>query len=296
MRVNGLSYAVKNNQIYGPIAGNGKVLDLFYPENYIPNITSKTIVAISDLNDIPAIHDNEKTTLLLASDSGLGKIYYSKRDTIGFVIKNRHDIAWSPDGIAIHTREGIFIYNGNSLASISKEIDNIIEQNFSTGMIFFNQYDKDLYYITNNTFNEFYRFSSVDRTWTTHTLNNGFNVTDLQSVSTNHNGDLLLACNNVIYQLETTNNGVAEIVTQLSDLGRPNDIKSVEEYRIDFIGEIIFNGKRYKTDVRKYLLVSVPMHQQFAKVKISLSIALLDNTKIYAIEINETTIAPVDIQ
>ena len=296
MRVNGLSYAVKNNQIYGPVTGNGKLLDLFYPENYIPNITSKTIVAVSDLNDIPAIHDNEKTTLLLASDSGLGKIYYSKRDTVGFVIKNRYDIAWSPDGIAIHTREGIYIYNGNGLTSISKEIDNIIENNFLTGMIFFNQYNKDLYYITSNTFNEFYRYSSVDKNWTTHTLSNNINVNNLQSVSTNHNGDLLLVCNNVIYQLETTDKGAAEIVTQLSDLGRPNEVKSFEEYRIDFIGEIIFNGKRYKTDVRKYLIAPVPMHKQYAKVKTSLSIAMLDNTKIYAIEIIETTIAPVDIQ
>jgi hypothetical protein len=293
-RVNNISYAVKNNNVYGGVTGSGKVLDLFYLSNPIPDVTDRQIVYISNLNNIPAVHDVEKTTLILASDSGSGSISYSIRDIIGFVIKDQYDVAVSPDGIAIHTKEGIFLYNGNTLIPISKEINDLIELNFLTGKIFFNQFDKDLYYVTNTEFDEFYRYSFVDKSWTTHTLPLSVKIEVLQNISIDHIGNLLLISSNKVFRLVNTFIGEAELVTQLSDLGRPKEIKSFMKFRFDYYGRINFNGKDYSSVQRIARTIDIPISSRIPVERISVAVKLYDTTKIYSIEIIEESIANVD--
>ncbi len=293
-RVNNIPYAVKNNNVYGGVTGSGKVLDLFYSSNPIPDVTDRQIVYISNLNNIPAVHDVEKTTLILASDSGSGSISYSIRDIIGFVIKDQYDVAVSPDGIAIHTKEGIFLYNGNTLIPISKEINDLIELNFLTGKIFFNQFDKDLYYVTNTEFDEFYRYSFVDKSWTTHTLPLSVKIEVLQNISIDHIGNLLLISSNKIFRLVNTFIGEAELVTQLSDLGRPKEIKSFMKFRFDYYGRINFNGKDYSSAQRIARTIDIPISSRIPVERISVAVKLYDTTKIYSIEIIEESIANVD--
>ena len=289
-RVNSLPYMAKDNQVYGGVSGNGQILDLFYPSNAIPDITERKITAISNVNNIPAIHDIEKTTLILANNAGNGAIEYTKRDVIGFTIKNEYDIAVSPDGITVHTDHGIFAYNGNSLVPLSKEIDDIVQNNFSTGMIFYNDFTKDLYYITDSSFTQFYRHSFIDKSWTTHNLPVASPVT-LKNISIDFDGNILVNLTDSLYKVHDSLKGTATITTQFSDLGKPRALKSFDSYRFDFIGTIVINGFGYTTQVRDQILIYIPINLRYPIEKISLSFDMIDDTKIFAIDLNEVTVA-----
>jgi hypothetical protein len=296
-RINNLPYVAKNNQIYGGVTGNGKILDLFYPSNVIPNITDKTIMAISNMNNIPAIHDVEKTNLIQPMSAGDGSISYTKRDQIGFSIKNRFDVAISPDGMAVNTKEGIMLYNGNSVIPTSKEINDLVELNYPTAMLFYNLIQKDLYYIfldpIAQVYNTLYRYSFVDKGWTTHDVPT-IKFGDLQYVSTDHDGYLLVTTSTSIYRLVDILTGIATIKTMYSDLSRPDEMKSFMEFRFDFIGIMVFNGITYIHPERAIEIIPVPIDLRVPTDKISLTFNMIDNSKLYHIEIKEETIAEKD--
>ena len=289
-RISNIPYMVKDNQLYSAVTGSGKLLDLFYPENRIPEITDREITYVSNLNNIPAVHDVEKTTLLVPIDSRIGALYFKKRDQIGFSIKNQYDIAVSPDGVAIHTHEGIYLYNGTNIIPISEQINDIIESNFSTGKIFYNSFAKELYYVKDSEFDEFYRYSFVQKEWTSHLLPETISALVLQNTAIDHNGNLLIIANEQIFRLNQIHEGKATVELPESDYGRAREIKEVHGFRFDFIGSIICEGKEYNSNSRIIRTHYIAMHNRIPTEKIQLSFEMVDDTKLYNLEVLEETI------
>lgn len=289
-RVSNLPYMIKNNQVYGGVTGSGRVLDLFYPEQVIPNITNETIVAVSNMNNIPVIHDEKKSILLLAGDSGVGTILYRIQDTVGFAIKNKYDVAVSPDGIAIHTKLGIFIFNGSTLLPLSEAIDDIVKENYENGRIYFNPIVKELYYFISAA-EEFYRYDFVDKNWTTHTITK---ITDVLNASIDHDGNPIGIFEKSLTKLLPSNTGVGTLKTHYSDLGTPGIHKAIMEYRIEFRGAITFLGKKYTSKERISKIIPTLVYGRVPTERIDMEITLHDNTQIYSIEVNEDLITAID--
>lgn len=289
-RVNSIPFVAYDNQIYGAVSGSGKVLDLFYKENRIPNITSKKIMSLSNVNDIPAVHDNEKTILLQAIDSGIGQILYSKRDTFGMAIKDKYDIATSPDGVALHSKEGIFTLNGSSIIPLSKEIDDIIEHSYETGKIFFNNITKELYYLADDVLSTIYRYSFVNKNWTTHTLEVFKNINEFQNITIEDNGSFVIVTKKNIYQLIDTDLGKATIITHFSDLGRARELKSFMGFRFDFKGILSFQDKLYEATERTLKIIKIPIHGREPKEKIAVMFHMINKSKLFSLEIYEETV------
>lgn len=150
--------------IFHSTFGGGNLMpDLIYDDNRLPvsGISKLTAVGNAD-GRLMAFTDN--TAYAIEAEEVSGIIGFRIEDTVELGVKNQQDIANIQGGVAVHTRHGIYITNGFETKSISEPIDNLIEQYYSAGRIYYNRFKHILYYKPSNA-EDLYRYRFKDNVW-----------------------------------------------------------------------------------------------------------------------------------
>lgn len=150
--------------IFHSTFGGGQLMpDLIYDDNRIPVSGVAKLTAVGNADGrLMAFTDN--TAYAIEAEEVSGVIGFRIEDTVELGVKNQQDIANIQGGVAVHTRHGIYITNGFETKSITEPIDDIIEQYYSTGRIYYNRYKHILYYKPTNA-EDFYRYRFKDNVW-----------------------------------------------------------------------------------------------------------------------------------
>jgi hypothetical protein len=146
--VGGVSYVIKNSNVYYPAVGGGNILNnVFYYENFIPGVEGQFITSMGSNLGIFA-KNKEEFTMVDFQPVESSMIFYIK-DTASYKIRDYYDMIETNEGTILNLREGIVLTNGYNRTTISEQINDIIEKNYDTSTIFFNSYLKHLYYHSN---------------------------------------------------------------------------------------------------------------------------------------------------
>lgn len=176
--VGGVSYVIKNSNVYYPAVGGGNILNnVFYYENFIPGVEGQFITSMGSNLGIFA-KNKEEFTMVDFQPVESSMIFYIK-DTASYKIRDYFDMIETNEGLILNLREGIVITNGYNRTLISEQINDIIEKNYDTSTIFFNSYSKQLYYYSNAGL---YMYDFRTQVWTQFELPTETNLKNIKRI------------------------------------------------------------------------------------------------------------------
>ena len=150
--------------IYHSTFGGGKLMpDLIYDDNRIPITGVSRLTAVANA-DGRLIAFTPHTAYAVKADEVAGVLGFVIEDTIELGIKDKNDVANAQGGVVVHTQHGIYLTNGFETSLLSEAIDDIVEDNYSTGRIYYNRYKHEVLYKPTNS-EDLYRYRAKDKVW-----------------------------------------------------------------------------------------------------------------------------------
>lgn len=288
--ITGVSYALKGSQIYYPAIGNGQIQkDVFYSTNVIPELYNENAIALSNMNDFLAVHTAKGTKVIITKNSQYGSFLFYAKDSLGYSITKKQDVVEAYDGIAILTSKGIYITNGQNDFLLSEQINDIVEANYSEGMLLYDEYNK-LFYLFFSNQDDFYLFDTKDKKWTKISLKTeGLLQKVYQSLDT-----IYLQFERGFYKLIPRSTGTGIITTHKLNLGNPKTYKIFDGITLDFEGEIIYKGITYEKKTRDIQIIPVPIKDCIPAESKDFTFVLKHNAKLYSINIEASEEALID--
>lgn len=205
INVNGIPFILKNGNVLYPAVGNGMVhTDMFYPENYVPQVSGKFLTTLE--NKLAVFEENKEEMTYVDFQDVEGQLIFFVRGSAMYRIKDYWDLIETPEGIIINLADGIYATNGEKRSLISLPINDIMKKNYLNSSIYYNSYEKEVLYICTKGI-YVYRFetdswSKMDFTGPIQNLTSD-NVIDLID---DYLGNMYLVLNdNKIYKIEYKN-------------------------------------------------------------------------------------------
>lgn len=261
---------------YGTL-GNGKYMPVFYDSNFVPGIQGRMFVYI---NGTLGIVDVDRI-IMLSIVAQEGVLLFSKKDEVGFVVKDKYDIAETPDGVILHTRHGIFATNGQEMISLSEPINDIIKQRWENGNIFYDTYDKTLWYLADGFV---YLYDFTYQTWKRINLIEEPGVKFTSFYTDQSNKKYLVADKTVVQVKEMESDcRIQYHKTHFNELGVKKKLLGI---KFDLDGTLSWDGKIITTnDKREVKKLCSKIDDMVPKDFIELGFNLSANTKLYGFEL-----------
>jgi len=257
MTAGGISYIIKNGNILFPVVGGGAIKpDMYYPENIITGVSGTILTEIA--NKLGIFNKNKELLTIIEAQPVEGTLLFFPIDKVGYTIRDKEDIIYTADGLFVHLREGIFLITDRERVLLSLEINDIIKDNYETGNIYYNNYDKELYYQNANGFYVYYfdmkSWSQID-----------FSLpTPLVSVS-NLNKVLYFATEKDIYELVKSTDTIGYIKSHLYGAEALTFVKTINHLSFDYEGKIRYNDKEISSEERKQKEIHRRIEQRIPK-------------------------------
>ena len=279
--VNGVCYGLKNNVHY-PAIGNGSVQNnIFYTDRFIKGLGLTQIIRLSNIRESLGIHGKTELKQVYVQDNGIGELIFSVKDRVGYGIKNKQSVFEIPEGIIILTPRGIFITDGGTEIFLSEQINNIVQTNYENGRIYFDNYQKKLYFYPER-FSTLYVYSFVDKAWSIIIIQSNQLIFD--QIYTDPDGITHLRDSNNIYRLDQAPSGAAYLKCPLLDLGNINSFKVLTAVMFDFKGVIMFDGQIITHETRKKEIFKRNLDDREIVTAVNIEFFMADYTELYSIE------------
>jgi len=285
---NGIAYNLRNNIIYYPSIGNGKVSEnIFYKQYFIPNLSEDKILSMSNLKETLAVHTKKGMKLVLVHDLQVGELFFVIKDTIGYIItEGEKSKQATPDGIFLLTKQGIMFTNSSQDGSVSKQIDDVVELHYKTGGIFYNEHEKELWFYL-GAGDKIYIFSFQYKKWSTIDLNE-FGNTTVDRIFLNNDFEIIVQSGNNLYKVVSVETGRARIFTLSMDLGEMASWKQMISVLLDFEGEARYQffTRPVEHSIRSSHIFDISLDRRIPKHKIDAVLTFTNKSKFYGMEID----------
>ena len=282
---NGVPVILNKGILYYGALGNGKYMPIFYDTNFVPGIEGKMFIYINGTLGIVTID----RIILLNIVAQEGVLLFSKKDEIGFVIKDKYDVVETPDGVILHTRYGIFATNGQDMILLSEAINDIIRANWEKGNIFYNVYDKELWYLITPVQDEvsetIYLYDFNYKAWKnlSFVIPGGRGMKYITFYMDQENRKYLVSEKTVVEIEERASDcSIGYHPTHFNELGIKKKILGII---FDLDGELEWNGKEIKTTGREFKKLSSTINEIIPGDFIDLTYKLSAGTKLYGFEL-----------
>lgn len=278
LELGGIAFATYQSKVYFCSVGKGKIMkEVFY--DYIPEMEGDMLADIN--GDLGVFFSS--LSLVAVQDSGEGYLLFSEKPSMNFTIRDQYDLCVAAEGIIIHTENGIYVTNGYERKMISEPVNDIIEKNYSTGNIFYDETNDMLFYICSSGC---LRYDFVHSKWNEVYLQNKGVLTFSET------GEIYLLSDKKVYKLMKTSSVNSLIKTPDVDLDFPGIVKVITWVIIDFEGELWINFENELSQSRNYNVV----HSQRKAVQFgvptnirvpsaTLGLEFIFKGKVYSIEI-----------
>lgn len=267
--INGIAYAIGGSNVYHASIGGGDIMNGVF-HDYIPEAEGEFL---ADVNGDLGVFSSQ-LDLISAQNSGEGYLLFSFKDSMNFTIRDRDDIAESPEGILIHTNKGIYATNGYERRLISHPINDVIEKNYETGNIFYDDIENVLIY-SNATESYVYDFDAEAWSQIYPVIKGKLSLSD--------EGDLYEVYDKKLYKLARTSDFGSVVLTPELSLDYPGIAKVVVYYIIEFEGKLLMNEKYVESSSRRTVMIGIPVTKKIPSSYISAGLVI--NGKLYSIEI-----------
>lgn len=269
INIQGISFCSDGIRIYYPAVGSGQIMNgVFY--DFIPEVEGQFLANVN--GDLGVF--STKLDLISIQDSKEGYLLFSPKDSLNFKIRDRYDLATSPEGIIIHTERGIYVTNGYERKLISEQINDVIERNFGTGNIFYDRNTDILFYLCQEGY---YRYDFVYGKW------NRIYLPHKGLLTFGFNGEIYYFNEGQLERLLKTSNIPSLIRTPSVDLDFPNIAKSVTLVDIDFEGEIWYKNYYLNHTSRKTIQLGIPVTTRTPSATLGIEFAF--KGRVYSIDI-----------
>lgn len=278
IQIAGIAYGIYQSRVYYCSVGKGQIMkEVFY--DYIPEAEGEFL---ADINGYLGVFSSQ-LDIIVAQDSGEGYLLFSFKDSLNFSIRDQYDLATSPEGIIIHTERGIYVTNGYERKLISEQINDIVERNYATGNIFYDDTNDVLFYICNEGS---FRYDFVYPQWVEIFPN------IKGTLSFGYDGKIYQLIDKKVYKLNKSDSVVSYIETPKIDLEYPDIAKNIMYIIIDFVGRLILYledqvGETITYDithsVRKPVKLGVPVGMRTPSSTLGTAFAFIG--KVYSEEI-----------
>jgi len=276
-------YVLYGSNVYSPAVGNGQVMEIFYSQNFIPDVTNRKIIKLTNVNNDLGVHTDKDLVVINQQNDEQGGILFFVRNVLGLPIVNEYQVSEAPDGIVALTKFGIYVTNGTQREMISKSINDLIEKYYTSGIIAYNAMEEELYLVINS---QLWVFSFITQTWSRKSLN----VRNTVKIEVDYdkvyfyfaNGSKLLSRVYNIY---------SKLESHSTDLNEPNLLKRLDGSRWDYIGGIKRKGKIYLANGRSLLIFKENIKDRRPKAKIEYSIEF--SGKLYGVEMDVEPVTEV---
>lgn len=280
--INGISFAVKDDKVYFPTVGNGKVLNnIFYEYNYIPNIEGQILSVIN--NRLAIIDVAKNITQIIDYQPVEGNMIFIPVANYELNVKNYFDIIESPEGVILNTSEGLLVVNSEGRQFISNQIKDIVKTNFNKSSIFYNTFLKELYYTYDD---ELYVYRIETQSWSYMT---GLQKNEyiIKNVADDYDGNFYFLVKNrrgyKLFKLDYIDS-VGTIGYRFLDFNENSYKKSLLSISFDHRGEILFDGKKRLSLQRK--VDNIPLSFLKRKYKDYIEFDFSFKGKLYSFEIS----------
>ena len=301
---NGLSLGLDQNDyihVYHCAIGGGNIQnDLIYTSNLLPLPDVTNIETLVGTNGNVLAISKEKTFVIKA-DNLTSVVGYSIIETLEYGVRDFTCVATTGNKTILSTIDGIYLTDGFNITSISKPIDNIVRDNYSTSQIVYNPYMHELYFIPiKNHSNVYFRFRFLEQKWDKRNLTAN-NSIEFSELFINLTGKIaLLSTNTQNLYVEGTlvpsyYDGYLE--TNNSDLSEPNIDKLINYLEIDFQGRLdtlvysdgnllyTFNTDNASVRTTNFLHMPLSLRKAFQKIRLVFQ-TTTPNTKLYGVEVD----------
>lgn len=165
VKVDGFGYHLHKGNIFPSTLGAGQIQDQTpYLNEPLDLFQESKINFIANINNTLGVFTDQKLYFVGAETVGTA-ILYAIKDVTELGVRDYNDVIETPDGVLIHTRDGIFIANTNDRQSISEPIDDVVRANYETGAIAYSDINDQIYYFVGNTAGDVYIFNTVKKNW-----------------------------------------------------------------------------------------------------------------------------------
>ena len=270
--VEGVLFALVGNNVYYPVVGNGYITKVYNTYNVIPKVYGQELF---NINGQLAIASNDRIQIVhVVNQSGV--LLFNLKDELGMTTDDQYDVVETPDGLILNTSKGIYVTNGQGLEMISTQINDIVKSNFGKSNIFYNYFDKELYYCTEDKIYKFY-FEL-----------NAWGMTDYfkfdKLVVDKMNTKYVFEGSKVYRMNEINKDCIYESL--LTNLGYMGLLKVLTHIDFDFEGEIVFNNKIINSKNRSTKTIYYQIKDRKYKDYENWEFELKSGTILYGIEIN----------
>jgi hypothetical protein len=289
IEINGIAFGINGGRIYFPAVGSGEIMNGVFLD-YIPEAEGEFL---ADVNGDLGVFSGSLDVISI-QDSGEGYLLFSFKDSLNFDIRDQYDLGTSPEGIIIHTPRGIYVTNGYERKLISEPINDIVEKNYETGNIFYDDVNDMLFYLyytlgkggRDEKIYHSYRYDFAYPQWVEI-------VPALSGImSFGYDGEIYLTIDEQVSKVTKTNNVESYIQTPKVNLDFPDIAKNIMYLIIDFEGRLIFYledpvGETIQYDIthqeRRTVKFGVPVGMRTPSVHLGTAFRFYG--KVYSVEI-----------
>ncbi len=256
--VKGIPFVISGDKVYYPTIGNGQVTKSYYTP--IPGIQAELLLNIN--NDLGVYYKNALKVINVAQEDEL--LFFTEKDDITITIKDYRDYLEIPEGLLLLTSNGLFLYSGNNLTELSKNINEFIKDNYSKLNVTFNPFTEEVFLIKEN---ELFIYNIKLQTWRINKLERNikdlrYTTSGLYYIATDEYGKIELASTNCLLISKKINLNEPYIKYRINSIklyGR-GSIK-IDDKILEFYGESIYyiplNSRRFN-DYIQYKLEILP--------------------------------------
>lgn len=300
LTINGITLGISNENngfIYHSLVGGGLL-----QENILLTQNSLVIPSIPKINAIANLNGNlgaigaDQIALCIVGESA-GQLVFEIKDGIEFGTNSISSIAPVANGIALYSPNGIIITDGYQKQLISEAINDKVKENFNSYRLQYNANHNRLYFYGLSSTYYIFRFDY--QRWEKFNIPSRSDEQILIDMLINHDGNIAYLYNNKLYEynISSTYNEGAYLVTNTSDLGEMSVDKLLNYIDLDFKGTIFVyinydNNQfillqRAESASRTIKRIFIPLSLRRPFMKIAIRLNTNDNTtQVYKFELD----------